>query len=131
VIRDFILNVLASPEFITLVITTLGGFLAFAGKQVFALLSRRMSAADLKLLIDIATRAVLAAEQTCKGQPGCDKKAEALRVAQAFIVAYNMKVGAKQLDAAIEAAVLADLGHNPAPAVPDGPAAPEPEAPAE
>jgi hypothetical protein len=78
----------------------------FLTKRLNTLMGRKMSAEEFKLLMSVADRAVLAAEQTHAGDGAEAKKAEARRIAHAFLTAYGLDVADKQLDAALEAAVL-------------------------
>jgi hypothetical protein len=130
---EIIKSILLDPAFTSAIVTALvgliGATIAFLGKQIKAILGARLSAEQLRLLMEIASRAVLAAEQVYADGTAEQKKAEALRAARAFLVAYGLRVGDKQLDAAIEAAVLTDLVHGTPPdPVPDEPAEETPEA---
>lgn len=111
--NEFILNILASPEFatamLTLFVTVVGGAVAFVGKEVRALLRKKLSAEQLQILMKIAEQAVFVAEQTGLDHEAEEKKAEALRIAATYLQAYGIKVSAAQLDAAIEAAVFSHL----------------------
>jgi LL-H family phage holin len=111
--EDFILTLLASPEFATFFVGTLaavvGGVIAFVGKELRALLNRKLTTEQLALLMKIAREAVRVAEQTGVAATGEEKKDEAIKVAATFLAAYGIKVSESQLDAAIEAAVFAEL----------------------
>lgn len=103
-----------------------GTGIGFIAHKVYVLLARKLNAAQLTLLMEVATRAVQYAEQVYVAGNGETKKAAAIEAAQTFLAAYGMKVSAAQLNAAIEAAVYATLTAAKAeaalPAVPAEPA---------
>lgn len=110
---EFVNNLLASPEFAQLILTiftvTLTGVVAFVGKELKSFLHKKLSAEQLAILMKVAEQAVFVAEQTGIDHAAEEKKMEALRVAEAYLKAYGIKVTAEQLDAAIEAAVFSQL----------------------
>jgi LL-H family phage holin len=106
-------NILVSPEFAVLIIAVLGsivtGVIAWVGKRLSSLLDNRLSADQLRMLMEIAEKAVHAVEQTEAGALAQEKKAEAMRIAATYLQAYGIKVSGEQLSAAIEAAVYEGL----------------------
>lgn len=87
----------------------IGTGIGFVLKRLYTFLGKKLSAAQLTLLMDVATRAVQYAEQVYKDANGEFKKEQAIAAAQTFLAAYGLKVSASQLDAAIEAAVYATI----------------------
>ena len=111
-----------------LVVGTVTGLLAFVGKVLRDFLKKRLSQEELKVLLAVARQAVLAVEQTSAGEVAEAKKLQAIRIVQTFLDAYGIKANAKQVSAAIEAAVFAELRRweelpEPAPEEPEEPRA--------
>ena len=104
---------IASPEFAVFLLGLMGtaitGAVAFVSQAVRKFLNTKLNAEQLTLLMQIANRAVLAAEQTGLDKTGEQKKDEAVSIAVTFLAAYGIKVSGAQLEAAIEAAVYSGL----------------------
>jgi 2-methylaconitate cis-trans-isomerase PrpF len=92
------------------IVTAIAGY---AAVQVRAWIEAHVPQKYLDSLVTIATTAVQAAEQTSLGRDvaldGAAKKRVALSIAQKYIDSTGLKVSADQLDAAIEAAVMAEF----------------------
>lgn len=76
--------------------------------RLWKLMGRRLSAADLQLLRDVATAAVQAAEQQYKKDPDASRKKldAAMELASTQLLAYGIRINQTQLRAAVEASVL-------------------------
>lgn len=109
VLVGVILGILQSPEFASIVLTAAVAGAGLIGRAVYQFLRRKLTTEQLRILFIIAENAVRAAEQTGLGKTGAEKKAEAIAYAQTLLDAYQIKVNAAQLVAAIEAAVFAEL----------------------
>jgi hypothetical protein len=101
---------LLAPVLLT-VVTSVGAFLGWAIRNYIL---RQKSAAEIGQILQIAGIAVRAAEQL-GGVDGAEKLDKATDIAQKYLDAYNIKVSAKQLRAALESAVLTELLKEPSP----------------
>lgn len=106
---ELIFGILASPQFAAFIFTALVAVATWVARQIVALIKRQLTAQQIETLFKVAAIAVTFAEQTGADKTGAEKKAEALRVAQTYLNAYNIKVTATQLNAAIEAAVFSEI----------------------
>lgn len=108
-ITELILGILASPQFAAFLFTALVAVATWIGRQVVALIKKQLTASQIETLFKVAAIAVTFAEQTGAEKTGAEKKLEAIRVAQIYLDAYNIKVSLSQLEAAIEAAVFSEI----------------------
>ena len=110
--------IFGSPELSFFLLATATTVAGYVGKVIVSLIQRKLNAEQIRVLLAVARTAVLAAEQTGAAASAEEKKARALAIAQTYLTAYGIKVSAAQLDAAIEASVLAELAkvHLPEPA---------------
>lgn len=122
---EILTAIVTNDAFAPFVISVLVAVASFVGKSVRDYLQQKMKPEQLRFLMEVATKAVLVAEQTGLDKTGEEKKAEAVAVAQTFLDAYNVKVSVAQLEAAIEAAVFAEFADIEVPAAPDVEPAPE------
>jgi LL-H family phage holin len=103
------LNSILGYALASVLILALTGVITFVGQALRSFLLRHLSSEQLKLLMTVARQAVLSVEQTSASASAEEKKAEAERIVQTFLDAYGIKASAKQISAAIEAAVFAEL----------------------
>lgn len=108
-------SILGSPEFTALLLTTFAGaitaIIGWVAVQFRKRILHDLSETDLALLRQIATVAVLYAEQKFKEADGPAKLAEAVKVANTMIASYGLIVTVEQLYAIVEAAVYAETVH--------------------
>lgn len=97
-----------------ILLTVVTGVGTFVGWAIRNYVLRKKSAAEIGQILQIAGIAVRAAEQL-GGVDGADKLNKATDIAQKYLDAYNIKVSAKQLRAALESAVLTELLKEPSP----------------
>lgn len=106
---EFVGGFVGSPEFTAWLLTAFAGVVTavvgWVGVQIRQRILRQLSAAELALLREIAAVTVRYVEQKYRELESSAKLAEALRVADAYLVAYGLQVSSEQLLAIIEAAV--------------------------
>ena len=109
-----IANILGSEQFsglLLLVATSVATAVAGAvGMQVRRLLGTRVSKEQHELLERVAGTVVLAVEQTGLGAESRDKKRQAVSYVDDLMRKYGVKATGPQLEAAIEGAVVKELG---------------------
>ena len=107
------LDIIKSPEFgafVSNMLITLVAFLVpLIGGAVRGFIKSKASDTQFQTLMAIAKTAVLAAEQAGLAGVVGDKKASALKAAQAMLKDRGLSVDIVALDAAIEAAVATEL----------------------
>lgn len=102
---DFLKLILTSDPFIAAVVAAIFAAVGAIAKRVWDLLGRRVSAADLEVMRQIAERSVIAVEQTMKTAEGQAKLDAAMELASKQLLAYRIRVDHDQLKAAVEASV--------------------------
>lgn len=107
---DLLHRIWESDAFLALVISGISAsFAAVFGAATVVVrryFLRRLSAAELQLIREVAQTSVAAAEQMWKKENGEKKLSAAIDLAEAQLAAYGIKVQPGQLRAAIEASVL-------------------------
>jgi len=107
------LDIISTPEFGQFVVNLLISFVAILvpliGTAVRGFVKSNQSNAQFLLVMEVARMAVLAAEQAGLAGVISDKKASAMAAAQTMLADRGLNVDLSALDAAIEAAVAAEL----------------------
>jgi hypothetical protein len=118
----WVFELLGSPEFTALLLTTFAGvvtaFVGWVGVQFRRRILRDLSSGDLALLRSIATIAVQYVEQRYIAQNGPTKLQAAIVAANTMIASYGLTVSIEQLTAIVEAAVYAEIAKVELPAPP-------------
>lgn len=119
-IPDWLISVLSSDAFTTLLLTTFAGIVTaivgWVAVQVRTRILHDLSATDLALLRSIAGIAVQWAEQTLADADNAAKLAAAIKAANTMLASYGLRVTVEQLTAIVEAAVYAETAHATMPA---------------
>ena len=114
-IPDWLVSVLSSDAFTTLLLTTFAGvvtaIVSWIAVQVRTRILHDLSVTDLALIRSIATIAVQFVEQTMATEAGSAKLAAAIHAADTMLAGYGLKVTIEQLTAIVEAAVFAEIAH--------------------
>jgi hypothetical protein len=112
---EWLQSILGSPEFTALLLTSFAGIVTTVVTWIAVQFRKRilhdLSTTDLALLRQIASVAVMYAEQKFKEADGPTKLQEAVRVADTMILSYGLTVTVEQLYAIVEAAVYAETVH--------------------
>ena len=107
------LDIIQSPEFGQFIANVLLALVALVvplvGNAVRGFINSKKDDTRFKTIVSIAKTAVLAAEQMGLGGLIEDKKAAAIQMAQTMLNDRGIQVDVSALDAAIEAAVAAEL----------------------
>jgi len=107
------LEILQSPEFgqfvVNMLITLVTIVVPLIGAAVRGFVKSRENDTQFQMVMGIARMAVLAAEQAGLAGLVTDKKAAAINAAQAMLADRGLTIDLMALDAAIEAAVAAEL----------------------
>jgi LL-H family phage holin len=111
-LNEVILAFLASPEvqasISTILLTVITGLVTVASRTIFGWLKANTSTKQFELLQEIAAVAVRASEQGAIGGFVTDRKATAINIVNEQLKAAGVKnISAEQIEAAIEAAVIA------------------------
>ena len=119
---DVLRQIIGSPEFTTMLLTAFGtivvAFVGWVGVVIRRYVLHSLSDRDLALLRNIATIVVQYVDQVYTDLDGPAKLDEAMRAADAYLIAYGLHVSTDQLRAVIEAAVRTELAHATFPSTP-------------
>jgi hypothetical protein len=112
-VASWVMGVVGSTEFTTLLLTTFMGVVTAVVGWVAVQFRKRilhdLSAGDLALLRSCAVIAVQYVEQKFRGSASEVKLQEAIKAADTMIASYGLDVTIEQLTKIIEAAVYAEI----------------------
>lgn len=98
-----------SPYIGEVFVTVATAVIAFVGKAAYGFITAHKNDKNFQFLTSIAEKAVQAAEQLYAEYDGDTKKQFALDFVQSWLDANHLKIDAKAVDAAIEAAVMTEF----------------------